>query len=233
MQEEPIGNRELIETMKKMAMENGLSERDLDEFLEDCAFEFGSLKLLRNLVGVDYELEVVKNSYEYMRKRRPLSDFLPDSFMKGNKILSIGCGSGAAEVNLAFAGCQVWGVDTNKSGVDIAKKLVEEVGLAEHCRFLEVSGYEYPFDSAFFDVVLYSHSLHEIDDMETSLVESHRVLKPEGRVVVLEDGNAREEVIESLENSDFSIKEQQTIPLGSIYGHGSVTSIIAMTLHKK
>lgn len=233
MLEEPIGNRELIETMKKMALESGLRENELNEFLQKYAFEFGSLQLLRNLVGVDFELEVVKNSYEYMRKRGPPSDILDESLGKGEKILSIGCGSGAAEVNLAHNGCQVWGMDTNKSGLKIANRLAEEVNLSESCRFLEVGGYEYPFDDGFFDVVLYSHSLHEIDDMEASLKESRRVLKPRGRVIVLEDGNTREEVIESIKNSEFNIKEEHTMPLGDIYGHGSVTSIIAITLEKR
>ncbi|MCK4442918.1 MAG: class I SAM-dependent methyltransferase [Thermoplasmata archaeon] len=232
MQEEPIGNEKLIETMKKMASENGLSEYELNEFLQEYAFEFGGLKLLRNLVGADFDLEVVKNSYEYMRKRRPLSDILAEPFRKGERILSIGCGSGAADVNLAQDGCQVWGMDTNKSGVKIANRLAEEVGLSEDCRFMEVSGYEYPFDDGFFDVVLYSHSLHEIDDKEASLKESHRVLKPEGRVIVLEDGNAREEVVESIENSEFTVRGEHTMPLGDIYGHGSVTSIVAVTLEK-
>lgn len=232
-QKEPIGNKELMKTMRKMSVEGGLSEKELEELLQKYAFEIGSLNLLRNLVGADFNLEVVKNSYEYMRKRGPLSDVLTEPFKKGERILSIGCGSGAAEVNLAHDGCQVWGVDTDKSGVNIANRLAEEVGLSEDCRFMEVSGYEYPFDDMFFDVVLYSHSLHEIDDMEASLKESHRVLKPEGRVIVLEDGNAREEVIESLENSEFIVRGEHTMPLGNVYAHGSVTSIIAITLGKR
>ncbi len=230
---DPVGNKELVQIMKKMAVESGLSERELDEFLEDCAFEFGSVKLLRNLVGVGYDLEVVRNSYEYMRNRKPLSDFLPDVFAKVEKVLSIGCGSGAAEVNLAREGCQVWGIDTDKDGVNIANRLAEEIGFSEDCVFTEVDGYVYPFDDGFFDIVLYLHSLHEIDDKERSLGESNRVLKAGGRVIVVEDGNALKEVTESLEAANLAIAEEHTIPLGEIFGHGSVTSIVAMVLEKK
>jgi len=233
MQEKPITYKELAQTIKKMAIESGLSEEELDRFLERYAFEHGRLILLRNLVGADFDLEVSKNSIEYMRSRRPVLDTLSVPFKRGERVLSIGCGSGVAEVNLAQEGCDVWGLDPHKTGIRIAKRLADEVALSENCRFLEVSGYEYPFEDEFFDAVLYSHSIHEIDDVEASLKESHRVLKPDGRVVILEDGNTRDEVMEPIKKSGFSIKDEKSMPLGGVCTHGSVTSIIAITLEKR
>lgn len=233
MRKEPITNKELIRTLKKMAVETGRSEEELEEFLNRYAFEFGCLRLLRNMAGVDFDLEVARNSYEYMRTRRPVLDALTEPFEKGEKVLSIGCGSGVAELNIAQEGCEVCGLDTHESAVNIANRLAEEVALSENCRFMEVSGYEYPFDDETIDTVLYSHSLHEIEDIEASLRESYRVLKREGRVIVLEDGNTRDEVIDPITKSEFRIKEEKSLPLGGMHCHGSVTSVIAITLEKK
>jgi ubiquinone/menaquinone biosynthesis C-methylase UbiE len=233
MQKEPITNRDLIRTLKKMAVESGQSRDELEELLDKYAFEFGSLRLLRNLAGADFDLEVAKNSYEYMRTRRPVLDALTEPFGKGEKVLSIGCGSGVAELNIAQYGCDVCGLDTHEDAVNIANRLAQEVALSEECKFMEVSGYEYPFEDGFFDTVLYSHSIHEIEDIEASLRESYRVLKPEGRTIVLEDGNTRDDVIGPITNSRFLIKEEKSLPLGGLHCHGSVTSVIALTLEKK
>ncbi len=233
MRKKPVTYKELARTIKKMAIESGLSEEELDEFLERYAFEHGRLVLLRNLAGGDFDLEVARNSIEYMRSRMPVLDSLSVPFKRGDKVLSVGCGTGVAEMNLAQEGCDVWGLDTHKTGIRIARRLAHEVALSENCRFLEVSGYEYPFEDEFFDAVLYSHSIHDIDDVEASLKESHRVLKPDGRVIILEDGNTRDEVIEPIEKSRFVTKDEKSMPLGDVYTHGSVTSIIAITLEKR
>jgi ubiquinone/menaquinone biosynthesis C-methylase UbiE len=230
---EPITNEELVTTLRKMAVESGLGEIELDEYLQKYALEYGSLTLLRNLVGVDFDLEVATNSFEYMRTRRPVLNALTKPFVKGEKVLSIGCGSGVAELNIAQNGCEVCGLDTHENAVRIANRLAEEVALSDECKFMEVSGYEYPFEDGSFDAVLYSHSLHEIEDIEASLRESYRVLKPEGRVIVLEDGNTRDDVMEPIMNGEFHIKEEKSLPLGGFQCHGSVTSVIAITLEKK
>ncbi|TET89368.1 MAG: class I SAM-dependent methyltransferase [Methanomassiliicoccales archaeon] len=233
MKEEYIGNEEVIATIKKMALEKGVKKEELEAFLEKHAFQFGSLNLLRNLVGADFQLKAAENTYKYMPTKNLALEMLDKPFESGEKALSIGCSTGVTEANLARKGCLVWGLDTKEKMITIASKLAEEMHLSENCRFLVVDGYEYPFSDEFFDSVLYSHSLHEIEDKAATLQESFRVLKSQGRVIVLEDETGKEGVMDAITDSRFEIEEEKVVLPYKVFNHGMVTSVFAIVLEKK
>lgn len=232
MMEGSIGNEEVIATIKKMANEKGVEENELEAFLDKYAFQIGSLSMLRNLTGADFQLKAAENTYEYMPTKNLALELLDKPFESGEKVLSIGCSLGLTEANLAKTGCQVWGLDTNEKSITIANRLAEEMNLSENCRFLVVDGYEYPFSDEFFDSILYSHSLHEIEDKAATLRESFRVLRPKGRLVVLEDEMGREEVMDAVMESRFEVKVEKVVLPFKVFNHGLVTSVFAIVLEK-
>ena len=181
-----VGVEDLISAMKKMAVEKGLKKEELQDYLDKYAFRFGATWLLKILAGVDFRLEAGVNTLEYSLTKRPAVDVLAEEFNPGEKILSIGCGTGLLEANLARLGCRVWGLEKNKDLIGIARKLADEMGLSQSCKFRRVKRYKYPFPDGFFDAALYSRSLHEIKGKTATLRGVYRVLKDLGRVAILE-----------------------------------------------
>ncbi|MHA2135927.1 MAG: class I SAM-dependent methyltransferase [Candidatus Thorarchaeota archaeon] len=230
MREEPIDLVDVISIIKKMASESNLRMEELEGFLDRYGSQYGSLILLRNLAEVDFRLKETKDALEYAFSKSLAIQFVEDRFGIGENVLSIGCSIGLLESNLARQGYNVWGIDKKGSAIEIARRLAQEAGLSSRCEFVPVDSYEYHFQDEFFDTVLYSHSLHEIDDKKASLNESHRVLKPQGHVIVLEDGTTREDVVASISESEFTIKkEMEAFP--GVY-HGQPTPVILIELEK-
>lgn len=231
MREEPIDLLDILSTIKKMANESNLRIEELEEFLDQYGPRYGSLMLLRNLAEVDFRLKETKDALEYAFSKSLAIQFLEERFGIGENVLSVGCSVGLLELNLARQGYNVWGTDKKGSAIEIARRLTQEVGLSNRCEFVPVDGYEYHFQDEFFDTVLYSHSLHEIDDKKASLNESNRVLKPQGHIIVLEDGTTREDVVASISESRFTVKkEMEAFP--GVY-HGQPTSVVVIELEKK
>lgn len=94
------------------------------------------------------------------------------------KTLSVGCGSGlfekvlrdAHEIDIRF------GVEPAEGMADIAMKRGMEVQIG--------SAEELPFEAASFDTVLFNGTPSYISGLDSAFSEAHRVLKPEGLVVV-------------------------------------------------
>jgi SAM-dependent methyltransferase len=231
MGEGPVDLVDVISTIKRMASESGLEEEVLEDFLRKYAPNYGSLLLLRSLAGADFRLKETGDALEYAFSKDLIIQFLEERFELGKNVLSVGCSIGLLESNLARRGYDVWGIDRKGSALEIANRLVHETGLSNLCRFMPVDGYDYPFQDEFFDTVLYSHSLHEIDDKTASLNESCRVLKPHGHAVVLEDGTTRDAVVASISESRFKVKKElEAFP--GIY-HGRPTPVVLMELEKR
>lgn len=100
------------------------------------------------------------------------------------KILDVGCGTGefisALSKNLSHA--EVHGMDISFDMIRIAKsklqngKIKYKVGDVEHL----------PYNNNTFDVVTCSHSFHHYPDKKKAVSEMHRVLKPDGRLMVID-----------------------------------------------
>jgi Methylase involved in ubiquinone/menaquinone biosynthesis len=103
---------------------------------------------------------------------------------KGQRTLEIGLGQGADSEQIIRRGA-IW------SGLDLTPESVERVRLRLALRQLPFEALEQgsalaiPFNDRTFDIV-YSHGvLHHIPDIERAQEEIHRVLKPQGELVVM------------------------------------------------
>ena len=109
-------------------------------------------------------------SFERIQKIADLQD---------RDVLEIGCGDGRVTVHLAGIPKRLVAIDLDKRQLAIARDLTSTA-----C-FQCGSGEKLAFKSDSFDVVLFTLSLHH-QDSATALHEAHRVVRPDGVVVILE-----------------------------------------------
>ena len=104
---------------------------------------------------------------------------------EGEKILDIACGGGALSLKIAEKGCEVYGVDLSEDAINSAKRLAEREKIA--CKFEVGSAEDLPYPDGYFDKVVCSSSLEHFKDDIKALKEMHRVLKPNGKLVLTTD----------------------------------------------
>ena len=110
------------------------------------------------------------------------------------KVLEIGMGAGH---NLPYYDGQrvdaVVGIDPCATSWDLAQKRASQLGVP--LEFVHGSAEDMPLPSESFDTVLMTFSLCTIPDGHAALEEIRRVLKPEGRLVFCEHGEAPDESV--------------------------------------
>lgn len=103
--------------------------------------------------------------------------------VKGKKILDLGCGEGGYSRALAQRGAFVTSADCSAVMIGYAEKKAKEEGLAIHHSVLNASDLS-SFSGNYFDAVLCSMMLMDVEDLDGTLKEIHRVLKPGGTVFI-------------------------------------------------
>ncbi|MDG5799834.1 bifunctional demethylmenaquinone methyltransferase/2-methoxy-6-polyprenyl-1,4-benzoquinol methylase UbiE [Marinilabiliaceae bacterium ANBcel2] len=109
------------------------------------------------------------------------------SSLNGKVILDVATGTG--DLALAVAGAapeKIYGLDISVNMLDIAKVKVKEKGLQETINFVEGDSEALPFESSYFDVVTVAFGVRNFESLNKGLKEMQRVLKPDGRLIVLE-----------------------------------------------
>lgn len=104
----------------------------------------------------------------------------------GDAVCDIGAGSGLfATAAAGLTHAAVYAVDTD---ADILARLAEKAraeGLS-NLHTMPVSGYSYPLEENSVDLILLVTLLHEIDRKDLLFAEIKRILKPSGRICIVE-----------------------------------------------
>jgi ubiquinone/menaquinone biosynthesis C-methylase UbiE len=100
--------------------------------------------------------------------------------------LDLGCGTGWAVCYVA----KMTNGEGNFIGVDISSGMIEKAksnvkGLP-NVRFYEASSEDLPLESSYFDTVICTNSFHHYSKPEAALNEVKRVLRPNGRIYILD-----------------------------------------------
>lgn len=102
----------------------------------------------------------------------------------GMNILEIGCGGGifCHRIKTYLPNTRVTGLDFDTGHIEYAKAKSKELGIG--CEFINGDATDLPFAENTFDLC-FSHTVIEHIPTEKFLSEQYRVLKPNGRIVVL------------------------------------------------
>jgi ubiquinone/menaquinone biosynthesis C-methylase UbiE len=113
------------------------------------------------------------------RMRSPLGD-------RPATVLDVGCGTGvfAALVCSVFPRATIWGVDLVAAMLSRGRE--RQPSAAEHFTLVQGDSERLPFPTGAFDVVTCSNSFHHYPDQARAISEMHRVLKPGGRLLLID-----------------------------------------------
>lgn len=120
-----------------------------------------------------------------VRWRAHVAEMLPKDC---RTILDVACGT--ADLAIAFHKsrplAQVTGVDISDRMLEIGKKKVAHLGLAEKSKLLLADARSLPFADESFDAVTAGFGVRNFTELQASLREMRRVLKPDGQIFILE-----------------------------------------------
>lgn len=102
-------------------------------------------------------------------------------------LLDVACGTGDFSIAAWKAGVKrVIGVDISENMVEIGCKKIREKGLDEHITLTTGDSESLEFKDHYFDLVTVAFGVRNFEHLEIGLSEMQRVLKPGGKVVILE-----------------------------------------------
>ena len=105
------------------------------------------------------------------------------------QILDVATGTGDLAIDIARAagpGTKVVGLDLSENMLEVAKEKVAQQNLSQTIDFQQGSCEQLPFEDASFDRVSVAFGVRNFEDMELGLREMCRILRPGGRLVILE-----------------------------------------------
>lgn len=119
------------------------------------------------------------------RWRRLVAEELRPSLKQGALALDVACGTGDLSLTLLAAGeARVVGLDFCRPMLEIAREKAEGGGV--RVPFVEGDALKLPFADEVFDVATIAFGLRNLSSVEDGLRELLRVIRPGGRVAVLE-----------------------------------------------
>ena len=119
--------------------------------------------------------------------RKKMSFFLPQG--KDLSLLDCATGTGDQIISLMQHSSSIKecvGIDLSEEMISIAQKKIQKQLLANQVHLQIASALELPFKEDTFDCVTMSFGIRNVTSVETCLQEIFRVLKPGGRVLILE-----------------------------------------------
>lgn len=93
---------------------------------------------------------------------------------------------------------KITGIDISEGMLEIGRQKIEKAGLGNHIELLHGDSEAILFGAGTFDAVTVAFGVRNFENLEAGLSEILRVLKPGGRLVVLECTNPRLPVIKQL-----------------------------------
>ena len=115
---------------------------------------------------------------------------LTSHIKKGQRILDLGCGTGALTLRAAQKGAKVKGIDINPQMLEIAKKQAIKKNLLKNVNLSEMGVAELESEkSNDYDVVMSGLCFSELTESELifTLKEINRILKPSGFLLVADE----------------------------------------------
>ena len=106
----------------------------------------------------------------------------------GDHIIDVATGTGDMALALVekYPGCTIDGVDIAQKMLDIALKKIDKRNLSDRITFLQADSEKLPQADHTYDGATVAFGVRNFEHLEQGLAEMYRVLKPGGKIVVLE-----------------------------------------------
>lgn len=120
----------------------------------------------------------------YMNKTLPVAQRAA-AVEPGDRVLDLACGTGEllARIARTGAGADLAGVDLSTGMVEQARRKLVDIS---DVQIEQADAHDLPFGDDAFDVVVCANTFHYFTHPETVLAEARRVLRPDGRVILLD-----------------------------------------------
>jgi ubiquinone/menaquinone biosynthesis C-methylase UbiE len=117
-------------------------------------------------------------------------DRLTSKIQGGQRVLDLGCGTGALTRRAAARGAEVRGIDVNPQMLEIAQARIEQAKLVQNIELCEMGVAELGNEGAeSYNVVMSGLCFSELteDELKYALRETRRILKPGGLLLVADE----------------------------------------------
>jgi demethylmenaquinone methyltransferase/2-methoxy-6-polyprenyl-1,4-benzoquinol methylase len=105
----------------------------------------------------------------------------------GQRVLDVATGTGLVAFALARSGCHVVGLDQSEDMLSAARaKLAGKPALAGSVEFVLGQAERLPFADREFDALTFTYLLRYVDDVAATMTELARVVRPGGRIGMVE-----------------------------------------------
>lgn len=116
----------------------------------------------------------------------------------GNKVLDLAGGTGdltAKFSQIVGKDGQVILADINSSMLNVGRDKLRDRGLVQNIEYVQANAEFLPFEDNTFDIITIAFGLRNVTDKDKALRSMYRVLKPGGRLLVLEFSKPEHEIL--------------------------------------
>jgi demethylmenaquinone methyltransferase/2-methoxy-6-polyprenyl-1,4-benzoquinol methylase len=156
-------------------------------YKEDDAAKKTQVARMFDSISWRYDLlnHLLSANVDVIWRRKAMKELKP---LRPKLILDVATGTGdlAIQAVKSLDPEKVIGVDISTGMLDIAKKKIEAKGLDQRIELKRGDSENLPFEENKFDAVIVAFGVRNFENLEKGLAEMLRVLKPGGKVVVLE-----------------------------------------------
>ena len=156
-----------------------------------------AVQLFSGLPGHYDRLGAILSFGQDPRWRRALVDFIEPA--PGMRILDVATGTGMVAFAHAARGAEVIGLDQSEAMLGGARTRLERTpDLAGRLSFVLGEAESLPFPDAEFDALSFTYLLRYVDDRAATMRELARVVKPGGRIAMVEFGVPSDRTLRAL-----------------------------------
>lgn len=129
-------------------------------------------------------MDRIEASDDCRARRARIAAWMADA--PSGALLDLGCGAGTAAIELALAHPErdTHGVDVNEGLLNVARARASRAGA--RCTFHERDALSLPFEDASAGAIRAERLFQHLAEPERALAEARRVLRPEGRLAVID-----------------------------------------------
>lgn len=144
---------------------------------------------------------------------------------EGDRVLDIGCGPGWFWANVVSTLPERFELTLADSSAGMVKEATERCAALRNWQVngIEADAIKLPFADASFDTVVAMHMLYHVSDPSVAISEFHRVLKPNGRLIVTTNGAGNSRELYTLTTAFGASGEE---PVAEVFGYEQATRLI-------